>query len=497
MRFALAIVAVILLPAPGLLAAPGGRAVRVEHRAADQAPTLGPADAPVTVELFFSPGLPTMHDAFRVVVELQKNHPTRVRAIFRPLPRNLNAPHIALAAHKRGKFFDLMKAMVAGPSAPSTGQTIELAVKLGVGRAAAERAHLDEAILATLEENRHRASRLGISNPEIVFNGEPIGGRVSASTAVIDSLEREYQAAYEDARRAESQGLARDGVLRWGSQRTACGDGDEDDAEDEKAQPLLTAPAPLPDEEVAGRLFDLPAVKKEDVPPPKFAWRFGRMVFRGTGCRANAHMPATLDELAIGPAQGDPAMLLAAPMPSAGLPTFGPSDAPVPIFVACNLRGRFCQEQLDLARRVAEQHPGDVRVVWVPWVDLSVDSAARDLTLAQAALCATRDGDGFGFVRAVTTAGIPARSRLDLAALSAAAGLDVDSIVTCAGGDPAQARAAVEAARAAGVGWGPTVVIGGRAYVGGFSDDRRAAQRVAAELAPGLLETLVPSPPAR
>jgi hypothetical protein len=37
------------------------------------------------------------------------------------------------------------------------------------------------------------------------------------------------------------------------------------------------------------------------------------------------------------------------------------------------------------------------------------------------------------------------------------------------------------------------VVIGGRAYLGGFGDDRPEAAVIEAELAPGLLEDLVPS----
>ncbi len=491
LRYAIAAVAWITLAAPG----PAGRAVRVEQRAADEAPTLGPANAPVTVELFFTPGQPHMMDPYRQVVDLQRNHPTRVRAIFRPLARNLNTPAIALAAHRRGKFFELMAALVAGPNTPSHAQTIELAVRLGISRAAAERAHLDQDIMATLEGNEHLASRLGkLSNPEILLNGRPLGVRGGA-----DRLEAEYQSAYEDARRAESQGLERDQVLRWGHQRIICGDGEEDDADDHK-QPIVSRMVEVevapPDGGPGQALFDLPTVKQEDQPPPRFAWRFGRLLFRGTGCRGDLHMPAAVDGEDPAPALADPAPLLAAPLPSAGLPTLGPSDAPVPIFVVCNLRGRFCQDQLQIARRVAEYHPGAVRVVWVPWVE-SHDGAERDLTLAQAALCAARDGDGWKFVNAVTMAGAPMRSRLDLAAISAAAGLDVDSIVTCAGGEPVQARAAVEAARASGIGVSPTVVIGGRAYVGGFGEDRRAMYRVAAELAPGLLEALVPSRAAR
>ena len=70
-------------------------------------------------------------------------------------------------------------------------------------------------------------------------------------------------------------------------------------------------------------------------------------------------------------------------------------------------------------------------------------------------------------MRAVIAAGVPARGAVDLAAI----------------------------ANTAGLGWGPTVVIGGRAYLGGVNDDRRASHRVAAEMAPGLLEALVPTAP--
>lgn len=469
-----------------------GAAERVEHRAPDDAPTLGPRSAPVTFELFFTPGSPPAHEAYRTLVELQRRHPTRLRAVFRLLHRNQNTPDIALAAHRRGRFFELMALLSAGGVAPSAAQAIELAVKVGVPRSAAERAHLDDAIRATLEENRHRISRLGSTqqNLELVVNGQPVSRRgMHAGSAAVVDLEREYLAAYEDARRAETQGMTPDALVRWSSVREACGDGDEEDEEEEEAEGEAAAAA-----EAAGAA-DPAAAPNPPPPPPRYANRLGRLLFRGTGCRVARHMPATLDD-GIGAApDADPVPLLAAPIPTAGLPSFGPDDAPVPILVVCNLRGRFCLEQLDRARRVAEHHPGEVRVLWVPWVDTMVDGADRDLTLAQAALCAARDGDGWTFLTAINAVGVPVRGRIDLAAISAYAGLDVDRVLTCAGGEPSDARAVVKAARDAGIGWGPTIVIGGRAYIGGFGDDRPASQRVAAELAPGLLEALVPSEP--
>ncbi len=474
---AVAVVGTILTGVPATASAGPGRAVRVDHQVADEAPALGPRDALVTIELFFTPGAPSHHDAYRTLVELQHRHPTRVRAVFRPLHRNQNTPAITLAAHHRGRFFELMTALTGGATEPSPAATLELAVKVGLSRSVVERAYLDDSVQAALEGNRHRAFRLGTTyNPELVINGHPMGRRVHATTATVGDLENQYRNALDDARRAEGQGIARHALTTWGARREACGDEPEADDGDEAFGLDGDSPVPAADQ------------------PPSFAWHLGRVLTGGTGCPTAFHQPATLDEFApTGSPDRDPVPLLAAPLATAGLPAIGPDDAPVPIFVVCNLRGRFCLDQLDLARRVAEHHPGQVRVVWVPWVDLALDGADRDLTLAQAVLCATDDGDGWGFLRAATSAGVGGHGQVDLGAIAAAAGLDADAVVACTAGAPTRARAAVMAARAAGIGWGPTVVIGGRAYLGGFGDDRRASDRVEAELAPGLFEALTPT----
>lgn len=469
--------AVLLLPAVAA-ASPhhGGHAVRVDHHIADDAPAVGPHDAPVTIELFFTPGQVNAHDAYRTLLAVQRLHPTRLRAVFRPLHRNQNTPAITLAAHQRGHFFELMNALSTGSVAPTPAATIEIAVKVGLSRSAAERAHLDDAVQAALDENRHRAFRLGtMSNPELVINGRPLGTTLHAGTATVEMLDQQYKIALDDARRALGQGIPARALSEWGEQREACGE-----------DPLADDP-PLAGE-------DPDEQDPADEEPPSFAWRLAATIVRGTGCAIPPHMPSTLDEYnPDAPPHRESAPLLARPLPADGLPSYGPAEAAAPIFVVCNLRGRFCLDQLDLARRVAEHFPGNVRVVWVPWVDLALDGADRDLTLAQAALCATAEGDGWGFLRAASTAGVTGRSRIDLAVIATNAGLDAEQLVSCAAGEPKGARAAVEAARAAGIGYGPTVVIGGRAYLGGFGDDRRAATRVAAELAPGLLEALIPS----
>lgn len=466
------LLAALLVPAVAV--ASPGHAVRVDHHIADDAPSLGPHDAPVTIELFFTPGAVNAHDAYRTLKAVQANHPTRLRAVFRPVRRNQNTPAIALAAQQRGKFFDLMDALSASSIAPTPAATIEIAVKVGLSRSAVERAHLDDGITAALDANEQRRVRLGANtNPELVINGRPLGSTLHASTATVENLDAQYKIALEDARRALGEGIPARALSQWGEQRAACGD----DA--------LSDQPPL-----AGEADD----ENNDDEPPTFAWRLAALLVRGTGCPVAPHMPSTLDEYnPDAPPHRDSAPLLARPLPADGLPSYGPADAPVPIFVVCNIRGRFCNDQRDLARHVADNFPGQVRVVWVPWVDLALDGADRDLTLAQAALCANAEGDGWGFLDGAKTAGVNGRNGVDLAVIATNAGFDADALVACASGEPMGARAAVEAARAAGIGYGPTVVIGGRAYLGGFSSDRAAATRVSAELAPGLLEALIPS----
>jgi 2-hydroxychromene-2-carboxylate isomerase len=458
---------------PALASASPGHAVRVDHHIAGDAPSIGPHDAPVTIELFFMPGQVSAHDAYRTLMAVQAKHPTRLRAVFRLVRRNQSTPAIVLAAHRLGLFSEMMDALSASSLAPTPAATVEIAIKIGVSRAAVERAHLDDGIEASLAANKYRYNRLGLtSNPEFVINGRPLSAALNAATATVENLDTQYRIAFADARRALGQGIPARGLVEWGEQHAACGD----DALD---QPPL-----------AGEVAD----KNRDDEPPTFAWRLATLLARGTGCPVVPHMPSTLDEYnPDDPPHRDSPPLHARPLPATGLPSSGPADAPVPIFVVCNPRGRFCNDQRDLARHVAEYFPGQVRVVWVPWVDLALDGADRDLTLAQAALCANALGDGWGFLDAAKTAGVSGRSAVDLAVIATNAGFDADALVTCASGEPMGARAAVEAARAAGIGYGPTVVIGGRAYLGGFSSDRAAATRVSAELAPGLLEALIPS----
>jgi 2-hydroxychromene-2-carboxylate isomerase len=80
------------------------------------------------------------------------------------------------------------------------------------------------------------------------------------------------------------------------------------------------------------------------------------------------------------------------------------------------------------------------------------------------------------------------------AAAAVRAGLDPEALAACTRSPPEAARRVIEAARAAGIEWSPTLVVGRRAYAGGVTDDRLLADLLDLELAPGLLGTSPPIP---
>ncbi len=456
-RLALAVVAA-LAAAPSLAAARPGRIVAVEHAAVT--PTLGRADAPVTVDLYFVPGAEPSHVAYRAVRELALRHPARVRARFWPraVGARQGAPALALAAHRIGKFFAYMDALAAASPPLGPAGSLALAVELGLDRDVAARASRDPALAAALAAADHRAFRVpAMQAVEIVFNGQPMARGGGAT----NQLEQAYRVALGEARLAAVQGLTGGPLRRWGRLHTYCADGADDDGAD-----ALAADA-----------------------PPRYAWSLARLIDAGTACAARPPQPARIDDPLL--ADGDPPAprLLAAPLPTAGAPALGPPGAAVPIVVACNPRGDACRAQLSALATLVDVYEGEVRLSWTPFVDLGFEAAADDVALAGAALCAAELGDGWPF--ASDPPGVR-REPPGLADLAREAHVDAAGVAACVAGSGDRVRTLVAAAERAGVAAGPTVIVGGRAYVGGFVDARAAALVVEAALAPGLLEQLAP-----
>ena len=446
----------------------GGTISRLEH--VDANPTLGPRDALVTMELYFVPGSDEGHAAYQAVIALAARHPRRLRVVFRPRqvgPRQSVAA-LALAAHRGGRFFALMDALSATVPAPSPAASLERAVALGLPRDRMIRADRDPMILRTLAHNEHRGFRAPTTElPELVVNGEPTSSsssvRVNAGSTTAAILDGLYQVALADARLGAAQGIAPGAMPRWGHWNLWC------------TAPEAPPPPPRRDD--------------DDDPPPRFASSLQRLIDRGTRCAAPEFRPAKLDEVDLFDRHLEAPKLVAGPLPLAGAPALGPADAAIPVIVACNLAGPSCRAQLGLLRPLVEIYEGQVRLLWVPLGELEDEGRRPELRLALAAMCAASLGDGWpfasdpsGFQDALPTA-------VDLARVANA---DPAAVTACADGELGPVVTAIAAVEAAGVEWGPTVIVGGRTYTGGFVDARAAAAIIEAELAPGLFEQLAP-----
>lgn len=422
---------------------PRPHVVRVEHRAAEDNPSLGPAGAPVTAELFLVPGQNESNRAYRRVVELQARHPQRLRVVFRVITRSAQqvVPLAALEAHAQGRFHEFMAELLTSRTGTIKKDDLPAyASRAGVDpirlARALDRAEDPDLVPVVLRANERRWWRRGANVPELLFNGARVGAPLQSLD--VDELEPYYVAAYEQA-----QQLLADGV---------------------------------PPE----RLVEA----AERAAAPRWAiteWEAG---------------PIDDAELGWEPPPGPPP-LLARPLDTAGLPAVGGVDAPVQIVVACNLLYPSCRTQLAMARRLHELYPDEVRLVWHPWFDQDVEGSEDAPALHTAALCAEEQEVGWRWVEETGHQMMRTRDpELEevIAKVTDLVEVDRAALTRCRARREADAVARqVAAAVAAGVDRAPAWVINGRVFLGGFTDVRGAAPVVDAELAPGLLERLVPS----
>jgi protein-disulfide isomerase len=462
--------------------APRGRVVTVPHTPLSDAPTRGPIDAPVIVEVFFSAGSELGNQAYRRALALWRRHPTRVRLVFRTLLRSDASQYVApvaMAAHARGRFFAFMDELVAlsGPQ-PGGEAVLDAAARAGLDRAVAAAAITDDAIKRVLRANDGPAERARVGQrADLVVNGVAIGPTPDEGT-----LETHYRTALAIARLELAAGAPAVALPALHARRARC-------------REARDRPRPFGDD----RTGDDDEGLRELERAPLAGWHLGRLLRDGTGCQPESTPTGRVDqafdfELSRKPPRG---ALLTAPLSTAGLAGCGPAEAPVVVHVICNLRTTTCTDQLERARKVANLYFPSVRVVYRPWADLDGEGAAFDLPMAQAATCAQRLGDGWKFVMALR--GLD-RDQASLDGPATHAGVAPDALAACVDGNRDQARRLVAAARAAGVAWSPTVVIGQRAYVGGLTDARPMEDLIDAELAPGLLGAtadagLPPAPP--
>lgn len=438
----------------------GGAVVRVEHRDPSALPSKGPANALVTIEVFFAPGPQSRVPAVALLEQLQAKHPTRIRIVYRIIKSGTQArtPYAGLEAHAQGKYFEFIEALHKELSRTNRQSLldkdlIEIAKKVGIDidrfSDAIKGTEAYDKVLEANERRRTQRLRGPPAPPNVLFNGRAPQTQLSGNnTPRMDDLEREYRVAKD---------LAED-LLDRGADRSALADA-----------------------------FDQVAPR-----PSEITVQSGR----------------TDEEL------GDEPLRTALATPALdlrGLPAYGPLEVSTTIAVLCSPTSSNCSGPMRIARMVQDLYPSQVRVVWAPYFDLMRDDAADLSLLGDAALCAEKVGTraedrdatnlqkssespGWRWVEAMLGENGRRRIAPDKLIDKIADKLRVDqrAFAACRAQLAGASIAWIEAARRSGVRTSPSTVVGGRIY--GPIDDRQTLQYlVEAELAPGVLGEAAPS----
>lgn len=412
----------------------------VRHVAEDEAPVWGPRQAPVTAELFFSLRNPTTsRRAFERLMELSRNHPHRLRIVFRIAdPASSYIGEAAIEAHQQGRFFEFVTAFFRGRSMPLRNGLAPLAEAARVDLARIEAALSHHLHAPTLERNLERMQRMSLrhSPTTVLFNGkEPLRQITNIST---DDLEQAYDEAYARAQRL----LQRGATLATLPERAA----------------LELAVARKP-----------PVLDAGDVD--------------GLRRRARPRERAT--------------RLIGGDAASTGRHGRGAERPRTVIVLYCSFQSRNCGRTAEAIARARDAHGDEIYVYFNHFFDKR-DSNQFSVELAhQAALCAEDQAAFWEFydyqynmvqsrqVRHITTD--------ELREAAAVLAIDEKRFVSCveSGRKQAEVDRLVAQARAAGVRRTPSVVIGGRLYEGSLTR-RQVMAIIAEERRPGLLEQLVP-----
>jgi protein-disulfide isomerase len=155
---------------------------RVDIPIPAMAPSLGPADAKVTIVEFTDYQCPFCHRAQQTVERLLDRYQGRIRLVYRDLPLDMHTRAFAAAratrcANEQNRFWDLHRNLLENPGSFSDDDFKERAKELGLDgeqfAACLDSPRHDPAIQASLDE----AVRIGIrATPTFLINGRMISG---------------------------------------------------------------------------------------------------------------------------------------------------------------------------------------------------------------------------------------------------------------------------------------------------------------------------------
>ena len=150
-------------------------------------PSIGPANAPVTIVEYGDFECPICKESVAVLKQLRRLYPEQVRLVYRdfPLPAHPQARPAAEAAqcaHEQGQFWAYHDALFA--HAPEVPDYLELAQRLHLNSRAFDDCLLSAQTKAAVSKDLEEAQRLGLSGTPTFF----VNGRYLSGFQTLDAL---------------------------------------------------------------------------------------------------------------------------------------------------------------------------------------------------------------------------------------------------------------------------------------------------------------------
>jgi protein-disulfide isomerase len=171
----------------------------VQAISVDDDPSVGPANAPVTIVEFTDFQCPSCAAMYPILEDVLKAYKDRVRLVVRDLPLQqhewaFKAAEAANAAKAQGKFFEYMAILFPGQKALDVPSLKKYASELGLNRAKFD-AELDKGIYAAeVKHDMDDADIYGISStPSIFINGVLL--RTLSADGLREAIDRALAAA--------------------------------------------------------------------------------------------------------------------------------------------------------------------------------------------------------------------------------------------------------------------------------------------------------------
>ncbi len=150
------------------------------------APTLGPADAPVSIVVYDDFECPFCAKAVPLLKEAQQSYPDQVKLVFKNFPLSMHknaraAATAALAADKQGKFWPLHDLLFENYNKLNPQKIQELAQQVGLDMTRFNTDMADPALQQRINQEMQEGQKIGVrGTPSIFINGRRLQQRNKA-----------------------------------------------------------------------------------------------------------------------------------------------------------------------------------------------------------------------------------------------------------------------------------------------------------------------------